>query len=118
MNLIGELAVSRRHARKAEREHLIERWVRKHVSHFLSFGVWLLRKFRPIFAFECLVANEVRARRPVKAVSRRRRGPKVRLYRTSRTDHHQPPGVDGSPPRWFFSAIFLRFHAAALIFHW
>src|SRR5215471_8248272 len=46
MNLIGELAVSRRHARKAEREHLIERWVRKHVSHFLSFGVWLLRKFR------------------------------------------------------------------------
>src|SRR5215469_10027778 len=80
--------------------------------------VWLLRKLRSIFAFECLVANEVRTRRPVKAVSRRRRGPKARLYRTSRTDHHQPPGVDGSPPRWFFSAIFLRFHAAAHIFHW
>jgi hypothetical protein len=41
MNLVGELAVSRRHARKAEREHLIERWVCKHVSHFLSFGVAL-----------------------------------------------------------------------------
>jgi len=41
-----------------------------------------LRALQPLLAVEFLVANDGGVASPVKAVSRRRRGPQARLYRT------------------------------------
>src|SRR6266478_5494434 len=79
---------------------------------------WHLRGLQPLLAIERLVTNEGWVGDPVKAASRRRRGPQARLYRVSHPvilGHRGrrlatatlllPPssrGFDGWPPRRCF----------------
>src|ERR1700686_3925106 len=65
---------------------------------------WHLRGLQPLFAIERLVANEGWVASPVKAVSRRRRGPQARLYRAC------PPAILGHRGRRLAAARPLRRH--------
>jgi hypothetical protein len=69
-------------------------------------------RLQPLLAIERLVANEGWVASPVKAVSRRRRGPQARLYRALATRPYSATEVDGWSPGGCFSAFFARIHAA------
>src|SRR6266700_3972986 len=73
---------------------------------------WNLRGLQPLLAIDRLVANEGWVPDPVKAVSRRRRGPQARLYRVWHPAHTRPPRSTAGHRDAASSAIFARIHAA------